>query len=466
MNTTDGSASGRAGAAFTRDAASILRVGGPIVLSRIGIMLMGVVDTLVVARHSTVETAYMALGWAPVAVFLVTGVGVLQSVQVMTARAVGAEEPERAGLSFWRGLSFAAIGGVLGAILFLFGPQIMDLLGQDPEMAAGAGAVTRILGYSLGFHLAWVAAAFFLEATGRPMVPVVFMAAANVLNLVLDVWLVHGGFGVPAMGAEGAAWATTVVRLLLALGLITVVLTGPLAVRYGVCRRSPRRAGELTTQTRLGLSLGGGMLFEMLAFAGMTVMAGWVSAAAAATYTIGINLMGLVFMIALGLGGGGSVRVSERYGAAEYPAARRLGWVALCLCFAALTVCAVGIAALRLPLAQAFTIDPELVGAVGAVLVFVGLGAVFDGLQTTASAILRAVGDAWFGTASHFFAYVIVMLPLGYWLGVVQGLGAVGLMQAVAISSLVSAIGLVGRWMWVTQPRRLEGRAPLPGDRA
>src|SRR5690348_18331251 len=75
----------------------LLRLAWPVTLARLGIMGMGVCDAMVVGRLAPDELPHQALGWAPTAVLLVSGIGLLLGVQVLGARALGANDPEQAG---------------------------------------------------------------------------------------------------------------------------------------------------------------------------------------------------------------------------------------------------------------------------------------------------------------------------------------------------------------------------------
>src|SRR6476659_5532780 len=70
--------------------AELLKLSGPVVISRLGIMAMGLSDAIVVGRYSATQLGYHALGWAPSSVAVTMAIGLLTGVQVMTARAVGA----------------------------------------------------------------------------------------------------------------------------------------------------------------------------------------------------------------------------------------------------------------------------------------------------------------------------------------------------------------------------------------
>src|ERR1700744_4554085 len=70
------------------DLARLLKLAGPVVLSRLGIMTMGLSDAIVVGRFSATQLGYHALGWALTSVVVTMSIGLLTGVQVMTARRI------------------------------------------------------------------------------------------------------------------------------------------------------------------------------------------------------------------------------------------------------------------------------------------------------------------------------------------------------------------------------------------
>ncbi|MDR3513607.1 MAG: MATE family efflux transporter, partial [Caulobacteraceae bacterium] len=101
----------------------LLNLAWPVILSRLGIMTMGLSDALVVGRYSATELGYHSLGWAPTSVVVTVAVGLLAGVQVMTARAVGEGRQGAAGAVLRRGVAYGLWIGVLSSIfLALVGP--------------------------------------------------------------------------------------------------------------------------------------------------------------------------------------------------------------------------------------------------------------------------------------------------------------------------------------------------------
>ena len=101
-----------------KELAELLKLAGPVILGRLGIMIMGLTDAIVVGRYSATQLGYHALGWAPTAVVMTVALGLLSGVQVMTSRAIGEGRLAETGAVLRRGLAYALQMG-LAAYLVL-----------------------------------------------------------------------------------------------------------------------------------------------------------------------------------------------------------------------------------------------------------------------------------------------------------------------------------------------------------
>src|SRR5437667_7559243 len=88
---------------------SLARLAVPVAIARLGVMGMGIADTIVVGQLAPNDLPALALGWAPSGVLLVTGIGLLTGVQVLTARVIGDGRPADAGAVWRRGLAISAV---------------------------------------------------------------------------------------------------------------------------------------------------------------------------------------------------------------------------------------------------------------------------------------------------------------------------------------------------------------------
>jgi multidrug resistance protein, MATE family len=436
----------------------LLRLAGPVALARLGIMGMGIADTVMVGQMAPQELSHQALGWAPTGPFLVAGIGLLAGVQVLGAQAIGAGKPTHAGAAFRLGLLLALAAGLGSvALIWLAGPHLLTMFGVKAAMAEPAANVARILSLSIPLHLVYVACAFHLEATQRPLASTVTMWGANIVNIAAN-WVL-----IPHLGAEGSAWATVISRAILAGALIAWIMTRPDAAHFGLRGQTVKNGPGLKAMLAVGFAAAVSQAAEAGAFSAMTVIAGRIGEAEVAVYSITLQLLALVFMIALGMAAAGAVLVGEATGARDSDYARRAGWRALRLNTIAMALAGLVVWLGANWIGRAFTADGAIALQVAAMLWLAALVMPPDGGQVVVAAALRARGDNWFPTFSHILAYVLVMPPLAFLLAEVMGQGVAGLLWAIFWSSVLSVAVLAARFSWLT---RRESSLPPPPPRA
>jgi MATE family multidrug resistance protein len=361
-------------------------------------------------------------------------------VQVLGARAFGAQTLEQAGGALQRGLVVSLISGIAAIVLvYAYGEDLLSWFGIATELAKPAARVTRVLILSVPLHLVYVCTAFFVEAIQRPMVSTWVMWIANLLNLGLNFWLV------PQHGALGSAWSTVGARGFLALALLIWVLCLPEARQLGLRKRVA--APSYRQFLRVGGAAAISQAAESSAFSGMTVLAGRLGGQAVASYQILLNLLALVFMVALGFATATAVLTAEAVGRGCARDVARASWTGLAVNSSVMAGLGITIFALATPIAFAYTVDADVAQLVAACMPLVASILLVDGGQVVAATALRAQNDNWFPTASHLLAYALVMPGLAVLLVEVHKLGVRGLMQAIAWASVFS-VGVLAARLW------------------
>jgi multidrug resistance protein, MATE family len=423
----------------------VLRLAGPVALARLGIIGMAIADVIIVGQLAPDELPHQALGWAPTAVFLVAGIGLLQGVQVLAARVIGEGRPQAAGIVLRRGLVLALIAGLASAaLMWIGGESLFTVFGIDSSLAAPSTPVMKILALSVPLHLIYVATTFFMEAIKKPGVSTAVMWSANIVNLALNLlW-------VPEHGAIGSAWATVCARVFLSAALLGCVLLMRDGARFGV--RGARAEGPgYTALLAVGFAAAVSQAVEAGAFSAMTVIAGRIGADIVAAYQILLNIMALVFMVALGMSAATAVLVSEAVGRNAPADATRAGWTGMGLNAIAMIVCGCLIVAFASQIGRAYTADIALATTIASLMWVCALALTPDGAQVVAASALRARGDNWFPTWSHIAAYALVMPAIGYWLAEHENMGVAGLFLAIFWASVLSAAVLLARWHMLTR---------------
>ena len=429
----------------------LLRLSGPIAISRLSWMLMGLTDAIVLGqvKGQEHELAFILNSWLPIGVTLGFGMGILLGVQVLTSELVGRGEENLSGRIFRRGMGWAGlIGLAVTAIVYLVAAPLFDLLfvhinpnenisaSMTPEQfSAETALITQILSLSLlGFMLSTVCS-YYLESLRRPLIVTITSYLGVGVNLVIDLALVLGWWGMPQMGGEGVAWATVGSRWAITLALIGFVIWLTPALK-------PSEPGP-DDEAKRQLTVGGGTAVSNVAeWGGFNLtytIAAFVSVAVNAVYGYSVQVMGFCFMFFLGIGTATSVRVAESVGRGDMQGVKDASRLGVAATFVLGTLLAVLIyvfkdgVALLLVNSEASIDGTLLAPAIAAMLIYAALATTFDGLQATASMALRAQGIVWVPSAIHATSFFALMIPLCYVMAVSMGRGVQGMMEAVTI---------------------------------
>lgn len=456
------------------DISDLLRLSVPIAISRMSMMLMGITDAIVLGQYAPGELPFILNSWLPMGVSLGFGMGLLLGTQVLTSELLGTGHKAQTGRIFRRGL-WAALG--LGVVLTLW-----VFLGADPLfhwifvtiapvseaadklapeiIAAETAKVTRILSSGLLAFMVSQVCSFYLEALRRPLLVTVVMYVGVVINLVLDLALVGGWWGVTPMGAEGVAWATTGSRWLLTVVMFILVVVMTPAFRKSVA--GP--LGETRRQFNVGIGTAISNVAEWGGFNMTYIIATWISLAANSIYGYAIQIVGLCFMFYLGIGSATSVRVAEAFGRGNADQIRNAGRLGVAATIVLGIILGMILVLFHGPISR-ILVRPDavlngivLAPAIASLLMLAAAASIFDGLQATASMALRAQEIVWSPSIIHIGSFFFVMIPACYMLGLVAGRGAQGMMEGAFIGMAIAGVG---------QTVLLELKtARLPGKRA
>jgi MATE family multidrug resistance protein len=311
--------------------------------------------------------------------------------------------------------------------------------------------VLQVFAWSLPTYLVATAGALFLEALSKATPAMIIMWVANGVNLILNLWLVPGGFGVEPGGAAGSAWSTFGARTTLMVLILGYIAAMPEARALGVFRKAPRDPAAAAEQRRIGYAAGASYFVEVSAFASLAIIAGWLGAIAVAAWSVVLNVSAIIFMVPLGLATATGVLVSRAYGAKDGHGLVRAGFLGLACAGAATLVIALAVWPGARLIAGVYATEPALVALAASALVLASLFFVADGLQVVAAQALRSCGDIWVPTAMHVTSYALVMIPLAWALAHPFGLGVPGMIWAIIIASLLSAAFLVSRFVFIAR---------------
>src|SRR3954469_7863736 len=249
----------------------MLRLALPVVTVQVGMMTMGVVDTIMVGHISAQALAAVALGNLYFFSLAVFAMGTLMVLDPVVAQAVGARDEPAVARAVQRGVLIAALLTVPAVLLLISAASFFRLVDQPLEVVPLAAAYAVRTAPGTFPFLLFVVFRQTLQAMGRTAPIVGSIIGANLANGALNWVLIFGHLGFPALGVVGSAWATTISRVLLVLGLWIAARRdlGPLLVpvRSEIWQRRP-----LQRMFHLGLPIGTQHVLKFGAFALVALM--------------------------------------------------------------------------------------------------------------------------------------------------------------------------------------------------
>lgn len=419
----------------------------PVVLSELGWMLQGVVDTIMVGRLGPASIGAVALGNAVCYTPSLFGVGLLLGLDTLVSQAYGRKDHDECHRWLAQGVYLACVA-TLPIMLLLFAASFaFTRFGITPAVAAPAGGYLRLLLWGTLPLLLYSGARRYLQAVGEVRAVTLTYVFANLVNWFGNWVFIYGKLGMPAMGVRGSAVSTVASRVLMA-----VMLLG-FAWRYERQRGHPlfkhwagpslKRLRELA---RLGGPAGGQILLEVSAWNLATVSVGWLTPVALAAHTIALNYASMSYMVPLGVGSAAAISVGHAVGVGDAARARRAGWLALGLGTSFMLLAAIVFLAAPKALITLYTSDPR-VAAIGPRLLWIAAAfQIFDGVQTVSTGALRGLGETRIPMFANLVGYWVLGLPLGLTLCFVFRMGVNGLWMGLTLALVVIASILIWRW--------------------
>ena len=430
----------------------LTRLAVPVAMSRASFMLMGLTDAIILAWYAPGELPLVLNGWLPSGVTMGFGMGLMLGVSVMTAELSGSGKGDETGRIVRRGLWVGALYALAATLLvFSIAEPLVRGFGFSAELVKPIVSTTQILALGTLGHMIGMACSMYLEALRKPNLVTAVSMSAVVLNGVVGLILV------PQYGAIGVAWATTASRWYMMIVFLIVI-----AVATPAFKRSPKGPpGEFLRQNKVGIGTGVANAAEWGAFNLTFVIATLVSIDAGTIYGLTVQMMGVIFMIYMGMGTATSVRVAERFGRKDGLGVREASRLGVVAAIAVGLVLALILVLLRDAIAHWLLTGPEaqasgeshatsLMPTLALMLAFAAAVTLFDGLQVVGAMGLRAQGVVWLPTLIHVGSYIVVMLPLCMWLAFGPdrfpgglSLGVWGVFIGISVASVAAGVGQV-----------------------
>ena len=409
----------------------LIRLGLPIMVGQLGVILLSFADTMMVGRYSTEALAAAAFVNNMFNLVIVFATGFSYGLTPVVGSMFGSSsEGEKGNIGAVLKNAFAVnsvAAAVLSVIMLLLYFNI-HRLGQPSELLPLMRPYYITLLTSLFFVLIFNAFKQFSEGVTDTKTPMLIILGGNVLNILLNWMLIYGKAGFPQMGLLGAGIATLASRVMMVVAAVAFLLFSKRFKDYrkGLFEGRLNRV-DFGRLVRLGMPVGLQMGMETASFSFTAIMVGWLGATALAAHQVMLTVGQLGFMMYYGMAAAVAVRVSNFNGRGDLSEVRNVSKAGfrLILCMAAVTSCIVML--LRFELGNIFADNAEVAAMVAQLVIPFVVYQIGDGMQCNYSNALRGIEDVRMVSVYAFIAYFLISLPSAYIFGFIFDLGLPGI---------------------------------------
>lgn len=327
--------------------------------------MFNVVDTVWAARIDTEAAAALALSLPVYFIITAMAAGIGTGSTALMGTALGARDRKQAARIAVQMLSFGiGISALLAWFGLTFSPAIFSWLGAEGAYLESCLSYMNPIFACNAMTVAIFLFNAVLQSQGDTKSLRNILGFAAALNVALDPWFIYGGFGVPAMGLEGVAWATIILQFLGAIYLLIKARATGLIKTAGGRNLIPRpaiyadiaRQGFPAALNSMTIALGFFVIFRFVSQFGPE---------ASAAYGIATRIDQIVLLPTIGLGTAALTITAQNFGAGNMDRIREALKKNLIYGAIMLLPLSIPIFLFAEPLMRLFTPDPAVI-AVGA----------------------------------------------------------------------------------------------------
>ncbi|MBI2510487.1 MAG: MATE family efflux transporter [Opitutae bacterium] len=441
----------------TKPAPTLLQIAWPIFIEQSLRILIGVVDTFMVSHVS--DGAVAALGVANQFVvlalicfnFIGVGASVVITHHVGAGDAKGAEKIVTTAIAVntWIGL-------VLSIVAFTCATPLLRLMQLPDELMVHARPFLTLMGGTLFMESMNVSLGASLRAHGHTRDAMVVTTLQNIINIACSCVLLFGLFGAPKMGVTGVALASVFSRVVASV-ILWILLDRRLHLMLRAKDFVEFNLDRIKRILHIGLPAAGEHMSYWVSLMVITSFVARMGSESLAmmTYTRQVQLLVILFSIALGLGT--ELYVGRLVGAGDFARAYREVLRSVRIGFAIATTAIVAVALFGSQLLGLFSHDPIVIAG-GVLLLRLSIpyepGRVLNIVIINA---LRATGDARFPISIAIFSQWCFSVPLCWLFGLKLGWGLPGVWIAMMVEEWARGLIMLQRWRkrsWLPHAQR------------
>jgi MATE family multidrug resistance protein len=424
-----------------------IRLALPLITAQLAAVGTNAVDAVLAGHVSAHVLGAVAVGTSVWALAIVSGIGMMMAVPPSVSQLDGAGRRAEIGAVFRQALWLAIGMGVLLWFAVRHAGPLIGMIGVAPGLRHDVSEFLYAISWGAPALTCYFALRGLSEGLSLTRPSMYFSLGGLLILAPLGYVLMFGKFGIPPQGARGCGIATALVLWLEMLGFAFYISRHRNYRGLNLGERfDPPRLSKLGELIKIGLPMAITLLAEGGLFVAVALMIGSLGEDIVAGHQVALNIASLFFMIPLGLAMAITVRVGNAVGRGDAVGVRYAGFCGIGLTLVTQLFSAGVMLSLPHFIASLYTHDATVIALAAQLIVLAGFFQFSDGIQVASNGALRGLKDTRVPMAITLFAYWVIGMPVGWWLGFHQQLGARGMWMGLIAGLSVAALLLFARF--------------------
>ncbi len=437
---------------YTKEFSKNIQLAIPVITGALGHMTVSLIDDMMVGSLGPVELAASSLANSFLFIAIAVGIGFSFAVTPLIAETDGENDVQKGRLYFQHSMLLIGILAFVLTIGMWFMEPVLTMLSQPEEVVVLAKPYFKVVVLSLFPLVFFQGIKQFSDGLSLTKYAMQATLITNVVNVVLNYFLIYGIGGFPEMGIVGAAWGTLISRIVMLLFMIYILWSKEVFQPYlAVLKTAEIKESILLKIIHLGFPSSMQMLFEMGLFAASIMLAGAIGVFPQAANQIAIKMSSTTFMVSIGIGVATTIRVGNQKGLKRFDDLRRIGFSNFLLILLIMVGFTIVFMLTKNILPTLFTNNNEVIELAATLLIVAGIFQISDGLQAVILGGLRRLQDVYVPMIITFIAFWVIGFPICYYLALFTELKTLGIWVGLLFGLTTSALLLFWRFNYLTK---------------
>ena len=310
---------------YTREFNYNISLAFPVIIGLLGHTFVQIVDNVMVGQLGTTELAAVSLGNSFFFIGMSLGIGFSTAITPLVAESDGLNNINRLKKILSHGILLCLILGVIMFLLVYGSRFLMFSMSQPEEVVTFAFPYLKWVSLSLLPLILFQGFKQFsdgLSSTRPAMYATLF---SNLINVILNYFLIFGFWIFPKLGVEGAAIGTLISRTIMLLYIMFYFrINSKFRCYFDKIRNFKIELNLIKNILKLGLPSSLQMVFEVGFFTAAIWLSGYLGQNTQAANQIALNLSTVTYMVAMGLSVTAMIRVGNQYGKSNFIELKRI----------------------------------------------------------------------------------------------------------------------------------------------